>query len=90
MTGHHLGILRHIDVEPEQLGHSHFTARPNNSDLLYLISQNLGQLGHDNPVTRDPIAGSPIFCPHVHSNLPLEDALIMNPTLHHLLLDVVP
>jgi len=61
MTGHHLGILRHIDVEPKQLGHSHLTALPSNSDFVYWISQNKGQLGHDSPVTRDPIAGSPIF-----------------------------
>jgi hypothetical protein len=68
-----------MDVDDEQFGHSHFTALPSNSDFVYFISQNFGQLGHDNPVTLDPTDGRPIFWPQVHSNLPLEDALIILP-----------
>jgi len=77
IAGHHRGILRQIDADDEQLGHSHFTARPSSSDFVYLISQNFGQLGHDNPITLEPIAGSPIFCPQLHSNRPFDEALII-------------
>ena len=61
LAGHHRGIRRHVDAVESQPEQCHATARPSNSVLVYFISQNLGQLGHDNPVTLEPIAGSPIF-----------------------------
>lgn len=69
-----------MDVVESHVGQCQATALPSNSVLVYFISQNLGQFGHDKPVTREPIAGSPIFCPQVHSNLPFEDALIIRNT----------
>ena len=80
-AGHHRGILRQVESVESQPGQCHATFLPRISALLYLISQNLGHWWQDNPVTRDPLAGSPIHALHEHWNLPLVFALIISFTL---------